>query len=131
MLECDPLEEAPIFDLRLRKAVRRFGARMVVASSAPTALDGGATEVLPFAPGGAEALLRGLQKALLETGTGAEGAAARNGDGATPAEAGPGEEGGALPGHAELADSWRPTSSTGSRIGPASMRRTCSTPPPC
>ena len=77
MLECDPLEEAPIFDLRLRKAVRRFGARLVVASSAPTALDGGATEVLRFAPGGAEALLRGLQKALLETADGAEGSAAR------------------------------------------------------
>ena len=29
------VDEAPIFDLRLRKAVRRFGTRLVVASSAP------------------------------------------------------------------------------------------------
>ena len=63
----NPVDEAPIFDLRLRKAVRRYGTRLVVASSAPTALDGGATEVLRFAPGGAESLLRALQKALLET----------------------------------------------------------------
>jgi NADH-quinone oxidoreductase subunit G len=104
VLECDPLEEAPIFDLRLRKAVRRFGAHLVVASSAPTALDGGATEVLRFAPGGAEALLRGLQKALLETADGADGAAAaRNGDVAATADAAHGEDGEALPGHAELA----------------------------
>jgi len=100
VLECDPLEEAPIFDLRLRKAVRRFGARMVVASSAPTALDGGAAEVLRFAPGGAEALLRGLQKALVD---GANSAAARNGNGTATRDAAPGEDGGALPGHVELA----------------------------
>jgi NADH-quinone oxidoreductase subunit G len=67
VLESNPVDEAPIFDLRLRKAVRRFGTRLVIASIAPTALDGGASEVLRFAPGGAEALLRALQKALLET----------------------------------------------------------------
>ena len=97
VLECDPLDEAPIFDLRLRKAVRRFGARLVVASSAPTALDGGATEVLRFAPGGAEALLRGAP----------EGAArVRDGAGAAHATATPRRtsDGGALPGHAELAE---------------------------
>ena len=91
VLESDPLEEAPIVDLRLRKAVRRFGARLVVASSAPTALDGGATEVLRFAPGAAEALLRGLQKALVESESSAQNGAA-------------GDEGGALPGHAQLAE---------------------------
>ena len=35
VLETDPINEAPIIDLRLRKAVRRFGARLVVAASAP------------------------------------------------------------------------------------------------
>jgi NADH-quinone oxidoreductase subunit G len=92
VLEADPLEEAPILDLRVRKAVGRFGARLVVASSAPTALDGGATEVLRFAPGAAETLLRGLQKALV--GSAAE--APENGSAA-------GAEG-ALAGHAELAE---------------------------
>jgi NADH-quinone oxidoreductase subunit G len=78
LLETDPINEAPILDLRLRKAVRRFGGRLVVASSSPTALDAGATEVLRFAPGTAEAFLRALQKALLEiengNGNGEQGA---------------------------------------------------------
>ncbi len=76
VLETNPVDEAPIFDLRLRKAVRRHGTRLVIATSAPTALDGGATEILRFAPGGTESLLRALQKALLETenGTPEEGA---------------------------------------------------------
>ena len=99
VLETDPLEEAPIIDLRIRKAVRRAGARLVVASSAPTALDGGASEVLRFAPGAAEALLRGLQKALVETDAGAE---AGTGNGAAPGP--PAEDGGALSGHAQLAE---------------------------
>jgi NADH-quinone oxidoreductase subunit G len=84
VVESDPLEEAPIVDLRLRKAVRRFGARLVVAASAPTALDGGATEVLRFAPGGAEALLRGLAKALVESETGAPNGAPADAEGALP-----------------------------------------------
>jgi NADH-quinone oxidoreductase subunit G len=62
----DPINEAPIMDLRVRKAVRRFGAKLIVAASQPTALDGGATERLWLAPGGEEALLRALQKTMLE-----------------------------------------------------------------
>jgi NADH-quinone oxidoreductase subunit G len=76
----DPINEAPIIDLRIRKAVRRFGARLVVADSRPTALDGGASERLSFAPGCEEALLRALQKAMLDASgevasSGAEGSA--------------------------------------------------------
>ena len=92
VVESNPMEEAPIFDLRLRKAVRRAGARLLVASSAPTALDGGASEVMRFAPGGGEALLRALQKALLEAERPANGAT--EGDG----------EAGAPSGHAGLAN---------------------------
>jgi NADH-quinone oxidoreductase subunit G len=66
LIETDPLNEAPIIDLRLRKAVRRFGTRLVIASSHPTALDAGAAERLAFAPAAGEAFLRALQKALLE-----------------------------------------------------------------
>ena len=66
VLETDPMHEAPIIDLRVRKAVRRAGARLVVAGSRPTALDGGAVERLSCAPGTAEALLRALQKSLLD-----------------------------------------------------------------
>jgi NADH-quinone oxidoreductase subunit G len=53
VLDCDPLHEMPILDLRIRKAVRQGGAKLVVASARPTALDGGAEEVVRFAPGGA------------------------------------------------------------------------------
>ena len=67
--------------------------RLVVASSAPTALDGGASEVLRFAPGAAEALLRALQKALLESGAPAT-TAPRHGERRR-------RGGGAVRGHAE------------------------------
>ena len=53
VLDCDPLHEMPILDLRIRKAVRLGGAKLVVASARPTALDGGAEEVARFEPGGA------------------------------------------------------------------------------
>ena len=53
VLDCDPLHEMPILDLRIRKAVRQGGAKLVVASARPTALDGGAEEVVRFAPGSA------------------------------------------------------------------------------
>jgi NADH-quinone oxidoreductase subunit G len=62
----DPIAEAPILDLRVRKAVRRGGARLVVAAAHPTALDGGASERLLFAPGAEETALRAIQKAMLE-----------------------------------------------------------------
>jgi NADH-quinone oxidoreductase subunit G len=72
VLETDPINEAPIIDLRLRKAVRRFGCRLVVAASGPTALDAGATARLSFAPGTGEAFMRALQKALLEVDSNGE-----------------------------------------------------------
>ena len=72
LVETDPINEAPILDLRVRKAMRRFGARLVVASSRPTALDGGRRGAsCASRRGRAEAFLRALQKALLETENGA------------------------------------------------------------
>jgi NADH-quinone oxidoreductase subunit G len=67
VIGCDPINESPIIDLRVRKAVRRFGARLIVAAPHPTALDGGTTERLLYAPGCEEAFLRALAKAMLET----------------------------------------------------------------
>ena len=60
VLDCDPLHQTPIIDLRIRKAVRRGGARLVVASARPTALDGRADEVVRFAPGQAGAMAAAL-----------------------------------------------------------------------
>ena len=53
----DPLHAMPILDLRLRKAIRHAGTRVVIASERPTALDGGAEETVRYAPGEAGALL--------------------------------------------------------------------------
>ena len=64
----DPLHEMPILDLRIRKAVRRAGAKLMVASERPTVLDGGADEAVRYAPGDAASFARALAGAL-----GAEG----------------------------------------------------------
>ena len=64
VLDCDPVDDAPILDLRIRKGVRRNGVRLAVASARPGALDPNAEAVLRFAPGAGEALLVGLDAAL-------------------------------------------------------------------
>ncbi len=64
----DPLHTMPILDLRLRKAMRRASARVVIASERPTALDGGAEETVRYAPGAAAEFLAGL---AAELGSGA------------------------------------------------------------
>ena len=64
VLDTELVEEAPILDLRVRKAVRRNGARLVVASSRPSTLDPNASAALRFAPGAAEAALAALASAL-------------------------------------------------------------------
>jgi NADH-quinone oxidoreductase subunit G len=64
VVDSELMDEAPILDLRVRKAVRRSGARLVVASSRPSTLDGAASAALRFAPGAAEAALAALAAAL-------------------------------------------------------------------
>ncbi len=64
VVDTELVDEAPILDLRVRKAVRRNGARLAVASSRPSTLDGAASEALRFAPGSAEAALAALAAAL-------------------------------------------------------------------
>jgi NADH-quinone oxidoreductase subunit G len=73
VLGTDPLHQAPILDLRIRKAVRRTGAKLIVASERPTALDGGAAEAVRYAPGEGGAFVRAL--------AGACGAPGYEGDG--------------------------------------------------
>jgi NADH-quinone oxidoreductase subunit G len=60
----DPLHSSPILDLRIRKAMRRNGARLALATDRPTALDGGAEAVARYAPGGATGFLSELAAAL-------------------------------------------------------------------
>src|SRR5262249_32582565 len=49
---------------RIRKAVRRGPARVLVASERPTMLDGGATEAVRYAPGDAASFVGALAGAL-------------------------------------------------------------------
>jgi NADH-quinone oxidoreductase subunit G len=65
----DPLHSSPILDLRIRKAIRRNGAKLAVATEQPTALDGGAAAVARYTPGGAGIFLADLTSALGADGT--------------------------------------------------------------
>ncbi len=78
----DPMHEMPILELRIRKAVRRHGAGLLVAGERPTALDGGAAigssgclEAARYEPGQAAGFLEQLADEL-EAGDGANGFAA-------------------------------------------------------
>ena len=64
VLDCEPLDEAPILELRIRKGVRRNHVRLLVASSRPSALDPVAGEKLRFAPGRGSELAWALVAAL-------------------------------------------------------------------
>ena len=64
ILDTELVEEMPILDLRVRKAKRRNGAKVVVATSRPGALDSIADAVVRFSPGAGEAALYALVKAL-------------------------------------------------------------------
>jgi NADH-quinone oxidoreductase subunit G len=64
VLGTDPLHSSPILDLRIRKAMRRNGTRLVVATERQTALDGGAEAIARYAPGEAAHFLGELGKAM-------------------------------------------------------------------
>jgi NADH-quinone oxidoreductase subunit G len=80
VVELDPVRDAPILDLRVRKAVRRGGAVLTVASAEPTALDGRGAETVRYEPGEAAAFLGALAGAL--------GASGHDGGGAHAEQAG-------------------------------------------
>jgi NADH-quinone oxidoreductase subunit G len=64
VLDCEPVDDAPILDLRLRKGVRRHGVKLAVATSRPSSLDANATLSVRFAPGGGRAFAAALAGAL-------------------------------------------------------------------
>jgi NADH-quinone oxidoreductase subunit G len=64
VLDCEPVDDAPIIDLRIRKGVRRRGVKLVVATSRPSSLDPNAQVALRFAPGAGSAFLQALDAAL-------------------------------------------------------------------
>jgi NADH-quinone oxidoreductase subunit G len=64
ILGADLLHQMPILDLRVRKAIRRHGVRVAIASERPTSLDGGAEETARYAPGEAGRFLLALAAQL-------------------------------------------------------------------
>ncbi len=64
VLDTEPVDDAPILDLRLRKGARRNAVKLFVATSRPSSLDGRATAITRFAPGAGEALVAALDAAI-------------------------------------------------------------------
>ena len=64
LVGCEPLDDAPIFDLRIRKGVRRRGVRLAIATARPSALDPNAGLIRRYEPGGEAAFLNALDLAL-------------------------------------------------------------------
>ncbi len=64
VLDADPVNDAPIFDLRLRKGIRRRGLKLAVASPAESSLDAGAGAVVRYTPGAGAAFAAALASAL-------------------------------------------------------------------
>ncbi|MEA2181636.1 MAG: NADH-quinone oxidoreductase subunit [Solirubrobacteraceae bacterium] len=82
VLDCEPVDDAPVLDLRIRKGVRRNRVKLAVATSRPSALDANATAVARFAPGAGEAFCAALNAALGGTGVVDELAVAAGADAA-------------------------------------------------
>ncbi|MHB1810764.1 MAG: 2Fe-2S iron-sulfur cluster-binding protein, partial [Solirubrobacteraceae bacterium] len=66
VLDCDPVADMPILDLRIRKGVRHKGVKLAVATSSPIALDRRAGLSARFAPGTGGAFAQALAGALTE-----------------------------------------------------------------
>jgi NADH-quinone oxidoreductase subunit G len=64
VLGCEPLDDAPILDLWIRKGARRRGVQVAVATPRPSALDSNAKVVIRYAPRAEAEFLAGLAAAL-------------------------------------------------------------------
>ncbi|MGN6170980.1 MAG: NADH-quinone oxidoreductase subunit NuoG, partial [Solirubrobacteraceae bacterium] len=64
VIGCEPLDEMPVLDLRIRKGVRRNEVKLAVATARPSALDRNAALTVRYAPGEEAALLAALDGAL-------------------------------------------------------------------
>jgi NADH-quinone oxidoreductase subunit G len=61
---CDPRDDSPILDLRIRKGVRRHGVRLAIATARPTALEANAATSVRYAPGADAEFAAALERAL-------------------------------------------------------------------
>ncbi len=68
LVGCEPLDDAPILDLRIRKGVRRNGVKLAIVGARPSALDSNAAQVVRCVPGDEYVRLTGLEAALRPDG---------------------------------------------------------------
>jgi NADH-quinone oxidoreductase subunit G len=61
---CDPREDSPILDLRIRKGVRRNRVKLAIATARPTALEANAATSVRYAPGADAEFAIALGRAL-------------------------------------------------------------------
>ncbi|HEY6527015.1 MAG TPA: molybdopterin-dependent oxidoreductase, partial [Solirubrobacteraceae bacterium] len=61
---CDPRDDSPILDLRVRKGVRRNRVKLAIATARPTALEANATAAVRYAPGADAQFAVALERAL-------------------------------------------------------------------
>jgi NADH-quinone oxidoreductase subunit G len=64
----EPLDDAPILDLRIRKGVRRNGVQLAIVGARPSALDPNAKQIVRCMPGGEADLLVRVEQALAGDG---------------------------------------------------------------
>jgi NADH-quinone oxidoreductase subunit G len=64
VLDAEPVNDAPILDLRLRKGMRRHGLKLAVASPQPSSLDAGAALSVRYPLGAGAAFATALRAAL-------------------------------------------------------------------
>jgi NADH-quinone oxidoreductase subunit G len=69
VLDAEPVNDAPILDLRLRKGVRRHGLKLAVASPHKSLLDANAALSVRYAPGGGAAFAAALAATLADPQT--------------------------------------------------------------
>jgi NADH-quinone oxidoreductase subunit G len=70
VLGCEPIDEAPILDLRIRKGARRRGINLAIATPRPSALDPSAKAIVRYMPGRDAAFLAELAADLAGRATG-------------------------------------------------------------
>ena len=61
---CDPREDSPILDLRIRKGVRRHRVKLAIATARPTALEANAAASIRYPPGADADFAVALDRAL-------------------------------------------------------------------
>jgi NADH-quinone oxidoreductase subunit G len=64
VIAADPVNDAPILDLRLRKGIRRHGLKLAVASPGPSSLDPSAAAAIRIAPGAGAVFVAALSAEL-------------------------------------------------------------------